>query len=195
MTVASAEPDHAISHMRNRSAARRARDFSGNFRPLKREGAGNAGCPMHPQPCVRYGVVSMHTGIHSGGTGKHPAFPTRWFTVYSALFPGTTALLTPSSARRVGVPANLTPASGRQNHTASPSATRSARLTLRCVHRTPPHVHDDRERPSCRGGIRGAKHIFLKNGSIIFWGTGVDGANGLKRLRKLRRKISAAAVD
>ena len=31
--------------------------------------------------------------------------------------------------------ANLTPASGRQNHTASPSATASARLTPRCVHR------------------------------------------------------------
>src|SRR5450631_3039846 len=43
--------------------------------------------------------------------------------------------------------ANLTPASGRQNHTASPSATASARLTLRCVHRIPPDVHDDREPP------------------------------------------------
>src|SRR5664279_3474265 len=34
---------------------------------------------------------------------NHPAFPTQWFTTYSVLFPGTTALLTPSSARRVGV--------------------------------------------------------------------------------------------
>jgi len=50
-----------------------------------------------------YCELSMHTSIHSGGTGKHPAFPTQWFTAYSALFPGTTALLTPSSARRVGV--------------------------------------------------------------------------------------------
>ena len=53
---------------------------------------------------------------------KHPAFPrANGFTASSALSPGTTALLTPSSARwRL---ANLTPASGRQNHTASPSAT------------------------------------------------------------------------
>ena len=29
------------------------------------EGAGNAGCPMHPQPGVRIVVVSMHTSIHS----------------------------------------------------------------------------------------------------------------------------------
>ncbi len=43
--------------------------------------------------------------------------------------------------------ANLTPASGRQNHTASPSAKRRARLTLRRVHRIPPNVHDDRETP------------------------------------------------
>src|SRR5664279_5737557 len=35
------------------------------FRPLKPEGAGNAGCPMHPQPGVRIVVVSMHTSIHS----------------------------------------------------------------------------------------------------------------------------------
>src|SRR6266446_10073810 len=43
--------------------------------------------------------------------------------------------------------ADLTPASGRQNHTPSPSAsapfvTRAAR-----VHRIPPHVRDDRETP------------------------------------------------
>jgi len=43
--------------------------------------------------------------------------------------------------------ANLTPASGRQNHTASPSATASARRTLRRVHRIPPNVPDDRDTP------------------------------------------------
>jgi len=39
------------------------------FRPLQSEGAENAGRSMRPQPRVRYGVVSMHTSIHSGHTG------------------------------------------------------------------------------------------------------------------------------
>src|SRR6266853_2265447 len=45
--------------------------------------------------------------------------------------------------------ANLTPASGRQDHTTSPSAnaTLSSRAPVR-VHRVPPRVRDDRERPS-----------------------------------------------
>jgi hypothetical protein len=48
-------------------------------------------------------------------------------------------------------PANLTPASGRQNHTTSPSA--SARFVKRAahVHRIPPHVRDDRETPLALG--------------------------------------------
>jgi hypothetical protein len=91
--------------------------------------------------------LSMRMSIHSGGTGKHPAFPTQWFYGLLRALPGDQALLTPSSARRVGVIANLAPASGRQNHTALPSATASARLTLRRVHRIPPNVHDDRDTP------------------------------------------------
>jgi len=30
----------------------------------------------------------MHTGIHSGGTGKHPAFPTQWFYGLLRALPG-----------------------------------------------------------------------------------------------------------
>ncbi len=122
---------------------------------------------------------------------KHPAFPTQWFTTYSALFPGTTALLTPSSARRVGVVANLTPASGRQNHTASPSATRSARLTPRRVHRIPPHVRDDRETPLASrwdGEIK--THISEKRNRNIFCErAGQDLADGARRANHLTKNI------
>ena len=49
------------------------------------------------------------------------------------------------------LPANLTPASRRQNHTTSPSA--SAALVSRSlrVHRIPPRVRDDREPPLLSG--------------------------------------------
>ena len=52
-----------------------------------------------------YCELSMHTSIHSGGTGNIRHSPRNGFTVSSALSPGTTALLTPSSARRVEVAA------------------------------------------------------------------------------------------
>ena len=45
------------------------------------------------------------------------------------------------------LPANLTPASGRQDHTTSPSAGRRIRQSAARVHRIPPRVRDDREPP------------------------------------------------
>jgi hypothetical protein len=78
------------------------------------------------------GVVSMHTSIHSGGTGNHPAFPHAMvLTVYFALSSESDALLPPSS-RGLKVlsdpvepnepPQDLTRASRRQDHATSPSA-------------------------------------------------------------------------
>src|SRR6202163_2202427 len=53
------------------------------------------------------------------------------------------------------IPRNLTPASGRQDHTTSPSA--SAQFVKRAisVHRIPPRVRDDREPPLWGAGRRG----------------------------------------
>src|SRR5881398_1212559 len=67
-----------------------------------------------------------------------PAFPAQWFYGLLRALPGDQACLTPSSALLL---ADLTPASGRQNHTTSPYASASfvrlaiARLTLP----RPPH--------------------------------------------------------
>ena len=112
-------------------AAQDARVLLLIVRPLQSEGAGDAGCPMHPQPGVRIVVVSMHTSIHSGSTGniRHP--PRNGFTAYSALFPGTNCFVDPVIRATRWRLANLTPASGRQNHTASPSA--SGALVSRSV--------------------------------------------------------------
>src|SRR6266478_2189242 len=73
-----------------------------------------------------------------------PAFPAQWFYGLLRALPGDQACLTPSPALLI---ADLTPASGRQNHTTSPSA--SAQFVKRTarVHRIPPHVGDVRNAP------------------------------------------------
>src|SRR6476661_2757703 len=74
-----------------------------------------------------------HEHRHHGHTGNHPAFPAQWFYGLLRDLPGDQACLTPSSALLI---ADLTPASGRQNHTTWPYAAASfvrpafARLTL-----------------------------------------------------------------
>jgi hypothetical protein len=52
-------------------------------------------------------------------SGGNPAFPAQWFYGLLRALPGDRAFLPPSPA---DVTANLTPASGRQDHTTSPSA-------------------------------------------------------------------------
>src|SRR5205814_8649496 len=54
------------------SPSRRERpSYASISRPLK--GVGNAGCPLHPQPRVRFALVELHTSkrVHR----NHPAFP------------------------------------------------------------------------------------------------------------------------
>jgi len=55
--------------------------------------------------------------------------------------------------------ANFTPASGRQDHTTSPSAVALFVCERIGVHRIPPRVRDDREPPLCVG--RDPIEIFL----------------------------------
>jgi hypothetical protein len=89
----------------------------GRRRPL-RKGAGKTGCPLHPQSVCN---GSKHTVVTTGSPG-HPAFPAQWFySLFRALL-GDRAFLPPSPPRSLLL-RNLTPASGRQDHTTSPSAT------------------------------------------------------------------------
>ena len=69
-------------------AAHFARAMPETFRPLVKEGAGNAGRPMRPiAACAMLLGRSAHALVRSHR--NHPAFPTQWFTAYSALSPGT----------------------------------------------------------------------------------------------------------
>jgi hypothetical protein len=70
-------------------------------------------------------------------------------TVSFALSPVIGLIVTVASGM---ISANLTPASGRQDHTTSPSASGALVRSAIRVHRIPPRVRDDRETPLYRDG-------------------------------------------
>jgi hypothetical protein len=53
---------------------------------LTNEGAGNAGCALHPRSRVRNRAKKLHTSIQ--GSGEHPTFPAQWFDGLSRAHPG-----------------------------------------------------------------------------------------------------------
>src|SRR5882757_3451349 len=96
------------------------------------EGVGNAGCPLHPRPRVHL-VLVERTRVTTS-TPESPDVPARnGFNGFLRALLGDRALLPPSPADMfLSKPggadlnsANLTPASGRQDHTTSPYATTS----------------------------------------------------------------------
>jgi hypothetical protein len=124
--------------------------------------------------CTRsraWSVVSTRVSHH--GRTETPGIPARngFNSLFRAL-PGDRACLPPSSAEMSS--ANLTPASGRQDHTTSPSADKRSRQQRRLRPSHPlPYVRDDRETPlvfgpGCErhGGDLGQKktQIFLRGG-------------------------------
>src|SRR6202047_5386352 len=84
------------------------------FPALLTEGAGNAGRPMRPRSRVQDVVESAHE--HTGHTGITRHSPRNGFNGYIALSPVLRAFWPPSPALLL---ADLTPASGCQDHTIS----------------------------------------------------------------------------
>jgi hypothetical protein len=127
-------------------AARRARALH-DIRPsLKAEGAGNAECFAHPQPCVRR--IKAHKSSHHRFAETTPAFPARMVLTVSFVVSPETGLYCLRHPREalacwgfdtsVGV-------SGRYDF-----AVRDTRLRLMRDPRPPhpaPNVRDDREAP------------------------------------------------
>jgi hypothetical protein len=104
-------------------------------------------------------------------------------TVSFVISPVIGLCLSPSPAK---TSADLTPASRRQDHTTSPSASRAVRQRRIRVHRIPSRVCDDRERPS--DGTRRAKDagdLGLRQ-SGIFFRAGLDRWNQLEPAGKIR---------
>src|SRR3954454_16731568 len=73
--------------------------------------------------------------------------------------------------RRFASEQNLTPASRRQDHTTSPSAFSTVRQRCVRVHRIPPRVRDDRERPSVErdGAIRKVFCLYKERKYFCDW--------------------------
>jgi hypothetical protein len=192
-------------------AASRARDCAGKFRPFENRGRGECRAPSAPAAPCALGKLSMHTGVHSGGTRITRHSRTRMvLTVYGALSPATNSSChrrrrIDGLARPVGLSktfADLTPATGaRTTRFCRPRQCRSScmRQSLTGFHppcdpfacttsSRPPHPTPTfvtiASRPSSRGGMAEEKHRFLKNRSEIFFGLGLDDPITLNRLTK-----------
>src|SRR5258707_9140180 len=148
-------------------AARCARVVREAFAQLRAQGMPGAQCARS----LACKINKAHEHSHHGHTGNHPAFPAQWFYGLLRALPGDQACLTPSPALLI---ADLTPASGRQNHTTSPSA--SARFVKRTarVHRIPPRVDDVAQRPSFGTGRDGYASDLGQVKTNIFLISGLD---------------------
>jgi len=121
--------------------------------PSKIRGRGECRVPNAPAASCALGSWSMHTSIHSGGTGNIRHSPRNGFNSLYVLSPGT-GLFCPRHSRGIVSHENLAPASGRQDHTPSPSALAPLVLRRIRVHRIPPHVRDDAYAPLAEAGQR-----------------------------------------
>jgi len=119
----------------------------GNVRPPKTERAQG----MPGARCTRDLVCNVHKkNAHTSiqGSGGNPTFPAQWLYGLLRALLGDRAFLPPSLAN---YSANLTPASGRRDHTTSPYA--SAPFVKSASASTASHraFRDDREPPLLSG--------------------------------------------
>src|SRR6267378_483370 len=124
-------------------AAGYARGFALNFLTLRSEGAGNAGCPLHPRPRVHF-VVVERTRVTTS-TPESPGIPRAMVLRFPSCSPrrsGSFATVTGGIAST-----GLTPASRCQDHTTSPSALASPVSRAAASTATHPYVRDVRETP------------------------------------------------
>jgi hypothetical protein len=110
---------------------------------LEEEGAGNAGCALHPRSRVPRIAHLAHTSIQV--SGNTPTSPAQWLYGLSRALPGERAFLPPSPADNS---TSLAPASRRQDHTTSPYAS----VQSSTEQKRPPHpiptFGGDGQRPS-----------------------------------------------
>ena len=178
--------------MRITLAARRARGFAITFAP---GGRGECRVPSAPAAsCAKWLVQDAHE-YSQRSHRKSPGIPARnGFTAYVVLSPAIG--LSCHRRLRKSLPANLTPASRRQDHTILPSAckTLSSEAPLASIASNPASV-TIAIRPSSGvdGGI--AKLICNFGKTEYFFARGWTGRNSLIQLRKLgfRRKSAGRA--
>src|SRR5207248_11437962 len=82
--------------------------------------------------------------------------------------------------------ANLTPASRRQDHTTSPSASAPFVKSTNRVHRIPSRVRDDREPPLVGTRRRGYNFDLGQIGNGMFFEMGLDSPNHVDPVQQIR---------
>src|SRR3954447_5084077 len=106
---------------------------------------GSRECRALDAPAASHAKIIKHTSIVTTVTPDSPGIPRAMvLTVSFVISPVIGLFVTVVSGI---ASANLTPASRRQDHTTSPSASRSVRQRCLRVHRIPSRVRDDREPP------------------------------------------------
>ena len=103
--------------------------------------------------CTRGLVCKLQKNAHTSiqVQRRHPAFPAQWFYGLYRALPGDRALLSPSLCANCS--ANLTPASRRQDHTTSPSASAPFVKSASASTASRPASVTIAKRPSSRDGI------------------------------------------
>jgi hypothetical protein len=163
------------------------REFCQQVSPQKREGAGNAG--RRSARSRAWCVVSTRVS-HRGHTGNARHSPRNGFNGFLRALPGDRALLSPSPARRVrplGLTspfANLTPASRRQDHTTSPSASGALVRSAIRVHRIRLTSVTIAKRPSGRQDGMGYATDLGRARNGKFFDGGLDDPNHLDPLQQ-----------
>src|SRR6266702_1596325 len=149
---------------------------------------------MHPQPGVRIVVVSMHTSIHSGGTGNIRHSPRNGFTTYFALSPGT-GLSCPRHRRDAyaSSPTWHQRRDARTTRLRRSPRTRSSHAPLRPSHPAS-HVHDDRETPLLWRRDRRSKSQISEKQKRHLFARGTGQAEQLERLGEIALKNIRAAM-
>jgi hypothetical protein len=102
------------------------------------------GMPGADAPAAARGVVVSTRVSHHGHTGITRHSPRNGLRLISRS-PRGPGSFAPVTFAEIASRENLTPASGRQDHTILPSASSAVVCSAIRVHRSPPHVRDDRE--------------------------------------------------
>ena len=121
-------------------AAHYARALPVTSRPLQTEGAGNAGCALHPRSRVRWGRRWCTRAYRAAESIRHSL--RNGFTAYNALSPVSLVLLPPQ-----------TPTSGRQDHASLPYASMPFVFGTSASTAPRPTFVTIMIRPSCRDGM------------------------------------------
>src|ERR1700712_1072334 len=114
-------------------ATQSARSFQ-NHPPSKTEGAGNAGCALHPRSRVRWYKRKCTRAYRAAENIRHSL--RNGFTAYNALSPVSRGSVATVATQKT-VLRNLTPAYGRQDHTSLPYALAPFVIGTTSVHRDP----------------------------------------------------------